>query len=239
MKLSLLRSFFFKAFDYLTTKKYDDEYLGWLRYANAGMLNSGNVYLMKYAIERLPSDDPIIEIGSFCGLSTNVITYFLRKNKKKNILFCSDKWIFEGSENGDYLGKDNILRSDYKQFVKDTFARNINFFSPNLPYPIELTSDEFFDKWTENAEMKDIFNRSIKLGGKVSFCYVDGNHTYKFVKQDFENIDKHLLPGGFILFDDTSDADYFGLKKLMTEIKKRSDYELIMKNPNYLFKKKK
>ena len=234
-----LFSLLIKIRDRLRLKKIEDEYLNWLRFANAGMLDPGNVYAMKHVIKNLPTRDPIIEIGSFCGLSTNVLSYFLRKEKKENILFCSDKWIFEGSENTTFLGLSDISSRDYKSFVKDTFIRNINFFSPNRPHPIELFSDEFFEKWENKSEVIDVFNQSIKLGGYISFCYIDGNHTYDFAKRDFENVNQHLVPGGFILFDDSSDSNPFGLTKLMKEIKQRSDYSLVMKNPNYLFQKNK
>ena len=227
-----------KIRDRLSMKTVEDEYLTWLRFANAGMLNPGNVYAMKYAIENLPTNDPIVEIGSFCGLSTNVLSYFLRKYQRKNIIFCSDKWIFEGSEEGVNLGLSDISHAEYKPYVKETFMRNINFFSPNRPRPIELFSDEFFQKWKEQKEVIDVFNQSIILGGNISFSYIDGNHTYEFAKRDFENVNQHLVPGGFILFDDSSDSDPFGLTKLMREIKQRSDYSLVMKNPNYLFQKK-
>tara|TARA_B100000767_G_C19648413_1_gene485618 strand:- start:146 stop:862 length:717 start_codon:yes stop_codon:yes gene_type:complete len=234
-----LFSLLIKIRDRLRLKKIEDEYLNWLRFANAGMLDPGNVYAMKHVIKNLPTRDPIIEIGSFCGLSTNVLSYFLRKEKKENIFFCSDKWIFEGSENTTFLGLSDISSRDYKSFVKDTFIRNINFFSPNRPHPIELFSDEFFEKWENKSEVIDVFNQSIKLGGYISFCYIDGNHTYDFAKRDFENVNQYLVPGGFILFDDSSDSNPFGLTKLMKEIKQRSDYSLVMKNPNYLFQKNK
>ena len=226
-----------KIRDRLSMKKVEDEYLTWLQFANSGMLNPGNVYAMKYAIENLPTSDPIIEIGSFCGLSTNVLSYFLRKNQRKNIIFCSDKWIFEGSEESVNLGLSDISHADYRSYVKETFMRNINFFSPNRPHPIELFSDEFFEKWKTQKKVVDVFNQSITLGGNISFSYIDGNHNYEFAKRDFENVNQHLVPGGFILFDDSSDTASFGLSKLMREIKQRSDYSLVMKNPNYLFQK--
>ena len=54
----------------------EDEYVEWLCFANAGMLDRGNLYCFDYAIRNLPSSAPLIEIGSFCGLSTNLITYY-------------------------------------------------------------------------------------------------------------------------------------------------------------------
>ncbi|MCP9886994.1 class I SAM-dependent methyltransferase [Cyanobium sp. ATX 6A2] len=222
----------------LTTKTISDEYINWLTFANAGMLTKGNIYAMRFAIENLPSGVPVVEIGSFCGLSANVISYLLKIAGKNNKIFCCDKWIFEGSENGPNLGNSQISHKDYRNFVKSSFIRNIEFFSPdNKPFAVEQTSDEFFLLWQKHAKANDIFGRTTILGGEIAFAYIDGNHTYEFAKRDFKNIDKSLELGGFILFDDSSDADPFGLSKLMKEIKHNSNYQVVMKNPNYLFKK--
>src|SRR5688572_31321356 len=60
------------------------EFVDWLRFANAGMLDTGNLYCYEYAIKNLPSDNPIIEVGSFCGLSTNLIAFYLQQFSKNN-----------------------------------------------------------------------------------------------------------------------------------------------------------
>lgn len=216
----------------------EDEYLSWLSYASAGMLNPGNTFSMDYAIKHLPTNNPVIEIGSFCGLSTNVISYLLSKNNKHNKIITSDRWIFEGSQNGKTLGKSEISHSSYREFVMGTFKRNISFFSEsNLPYPIEVFSDDFFELWKNNKLVSDLFNRELSLGGGISFAYIDGNHTYDYAKRDFENVSKYLDKGGFILFDDSSDNSQFGCAVLMKEVVKNPDFELVMKNPNYLFRK--
>ncbi|MGC1267680.1 MAG: hypothetical protein WA853_15460, partial [Candidatus Acidiferrum sp.] len=51
-----------------------DGFIPWLTFANAGMLERGNLHLIDLAMRQLPSDAPILEIGSFCGLSTNILT---------------------------------------------------------------------------------------------------------------------------------------------------------------------
>jgi hypothetical protein len=154
--------------------------------------------------------------------------------------FVFNKWIFEGSEvnHGIIPDSPNVKFDDYKAFVKETYIRNVTFFSrENMPYTLELISDEFFSAWSQNAVMQDIFGREAKLGGGISFCYIDGNHTYEFVKRDFENTGSYLDVGGFILFDDSADGAPFEVNKLMKEIGRMKQYELVMKNPNYLFKK--
>jgi Methyltransferase domain len=227
-----------KAWGFLKSKTYSDDFLTWLTFANAGMLRRGNTYAIKYAIDRIESSNPVIEIGSFCGLSTNVIAHLLRSAGKANLFYTCDKWIFENSDANPYLGKSEISHSEYREFVKATFIRNVEFFSAkNKPHTIEVFSDDFFRLWNEKQFVADVFGRDAALGGPISFCYVDGNHTYEFAKRDFENIDRCLERGGFVLFDDSADGDPFGLTRLMREVEAREDYQLVMKNPNYLFRK--
>ncbi len=224
----------------LTNKKIihsPETYIEWLSFANAGMLNKGNVYCFGYAIKNMPTINPVFEIGSFCGLSANVISYFLNKHNKPNKLITCDKWIFEGTDSNDGIGN-GINFPEYSLFVKESFKRNVQFFGHgNLPYTIELFSDDFFSIWKDELSVKDIFGRDIQLGGNISFAYVDGNHSYDYCKRDFENVDRYLDTGGFILFDDSSDGSSFESALFMKEVLKNRRYELVIKNPNYLFKK--
>lgn len=218
----------------------EDEYVQWLSFANAGMMDRGNLYCFDLAIRNLPTDNPIIEIGSFCGLSTNMITYCLARHNKHNKVFTSDRWIFEGAEAGRRIGHSGIDHTEYRSFVMDTFKRNVSFFSKdNLPHPIEVFSDDFFDMWSKKQQAKDLFGRDVHLGGPISFAFVDGNHTYEYAKRDFENIATFLDPGGYVFFDDSSDEAGFGSSDLMKEILVHPDFECVAKNPHYLFKKKK
>lgn len=217
-----------------------DPFINWLRFANPGMLNEGNIYCIEFVADNLHSENPIVEIGSFCGLSTNTISYYIRKANRSNKLITCDKWLFEGAENQDrFLGPSYISHKQYREFVKKTYVRNVGFFSHGrLPYTIECFSDDFFGRWDMGLTGTDVIGRRVKLGGPISFAYIDGNHTYRFAKDDFLNVDRHLETNGFILFDDS--ADYytqFGVNRLVREIKKMDNYELVIKNPNYLFRK--
>lgn len=214
-----------------------DEYIQWISFANAGMLHPGNVHCFDYVIQHLPSSHPIIEIGSFCGLSTNVINYFLNKHGKTNKFITADKWIFESADSENTIGN-GISHKEYREFVKDTYKRNVQLFSrENLPYTIEEFSDAFFDLWAKKATVKDVFDRQIALGGPVCFVYIDGNHSYEYAKRDFENTARILEKGGFVLFDDSSWQSPFGCAQLMKEIMLNNEFRLVMKNPNYLFQK--
>ena len=216
-----------------------DLFINWLRFANPGMLNEGNIYCIEYVTENLPSDNPIVEIGSFCGLSANAINYYLRKAGRTNTLITCDKWEFEGTENNElFLGASHITRRQYRQFVKETYIRNVGFFSSTPPHTVECFSNDFFDIWGRGGVAADVMGRRTQLGGPISFAYIDGNHTYEFARDDFLNVDRYLEKDGFILFDDS--ADYytqFGVNRLVREIKKMDTYEIVVRNPNYLFRK--
>jgi hypothetical protein len=157
-----------------------DEYLDWLLIANAGMLNRGNLYCFDYAIKHLPTANLIVEIGSFCGLSTNAINYFLWKHQKPNRLITSDKWISEGTENKQYVGTSGITHQELKSYLKSSYISNIRLFSKfNLPYTVEAFPDEFFELWQAGVTIEDVLHRPLTLGGNIRFCYIDGNHSFE------------------------------------------------------------
>lgn len=220
--------------------KQANEFLVWVRFAVPGMLHQGNVDAMEYAVANMPPGKPILEIGSFCGLSTVVLSYLLDKYLKTTPIFTCDKWEFEGQQLEAPLGDSPSVTHDvYRAYVRDTFLRSMQTFAANrLPYTIECFSDEFFRRWFANEKTIDVFDRPVTFGGKISFCYIDGNHTYEFAKRDFENTDRALVSGGFILFDDSADGSHWEVNQLTREIASGHQYELVSRNPNYLFRKR-
>lgn len=216
-----------------------DEYVNWLCFANAGMLQRGNLYCFDYALTHLPSAAPLVEVGSFCGLSTNLLTYYKRKRGVTNLLFTCDRWVFEGSDKSPSVGDSSLTHAEYRDFVKETFVRNIKTFSrDDTPHTVEMFSDEFFEAWRAGVETKDVLGRAVKLGGPISFCFIDGNHTYEFARRDFEHADEFLERGGFILFDDSADGSGWEVCEVVKEVAASGRYELVIKNPNYFFRKK-
>lgn len=213
-----------------------DEYVSWLTFANAGMLNKGNLLCFDYALRNLPSRNPIVEIGAFCGLSTNLLTYYKRRYGARNALFNCDAWRFEGAAGK--VGDSDLSHEDYRQFVRDSYLRNVRLFSrDDLPHTIETLSDEFFVAWAESRSTTDLFGRPVSLGGSISFCYIDGDHSYESAVRDFRNTDRFLEPGGFVLFDDSADGSKWEVTRVVDEVKRLGAYRVVIQNPNYLFQK--
>lgn len=197
-----------------------------------------NIYSIDYAVKHLPSTDPVIEIGSFTGMSTCMLSHMLELHNRKNILINIDKWEFEEKERNYYSRVLKVSPGEMKAYVRDSFLRNVRFFcAGRLPHTFEMFSDEFFECWKQRKPVNNIWAEPETLGGPISFAYLDGNHQYEFVKRDFENVHSHLVQGGFVFFDDSAAHIATGMRDFMKEMKARKDYEVVLKNPNYLFRK--
>ena len=220
------------------TKYYSDDFTQWLAFYNAGMMDSGNPYLFNWAIQNLPSNKPIVEIGAFCGLSTNMITHFQRMHSKTNPFYSVDAFDYDPQRSMLKISGVDLTFFDFNEKVLNQYKANVELFSrQNMPIAIKAFSQEFFDTWKTKTTVEDLFGKRITLGGEISFAYIDGDHSYEGAKFDFENFDKILEVGGFVLFDDSADESNWPVKKVIREVKRSNRYEVVFKNPNYLFRK--
>ena len=61
---------------------------------------------------------------------------------------------------------------------------------------------------------------------------------YEQALKDFENVDRWLQPGGFVLFDDSADWTDWGSHRAAREAALRANYEIVDRGPNYCIRKK-
>lgn len=215
-----------------------DRYIRWICYILGGFLSPGNIRAFDYAVRYMPAEGAVVEIGSLFGLSTNIISYLTIKYHRDNLFFTCDPWVFESADKpvGGYF---DASSKAYRDYAKSIFIMNAELFSKGRkPHTIEAFSHQFFELWHSSSTAEDVFGRSVTLGGPISFAYIDGAHAYDAVKGDFLGVDQHLLPGGFILFDDSADESDFEAARAAAEVKQNPSYELVFKTPNYFFRKK-
>jgi hypothetical protein len=209
-----------------------------------GMLHEGNIYLIDFAIRNMPSDGYVIEIGSYGGLSTNLILHLLNKHNKNNLLLGCDAWQYEGYNDfkgtkANYIdGNTKISRKEYMNYIKEAFINTTKFLNPNsLPYICHLNSNDFFMRWGNKESLTDVFGRKFSITKKISFAYIDGDHSYNQTKKDFFNVSQNLMVNGYILIDDSADNLSFGSAKFISVIKQNPNFKIVDKNPNYLIQK--
>jgi len=209
-----------------------------MEFANAGMLVRGQRVLFDLAVSSLPSDDPVVELGAFCGLSTNVLGYFLERHLRPNRLISVDPWIFEGEE-ADTLEGSDIGFGEYRELVKSEYIRNVRFWSRNrLPQAVQLSSDDFFAAWGERRRVPGLLGGEVNLGGPISMVFIDGDHTYEQARRDLDNAERWLAPGGYALLDDSDEFGTFPhLYALVEEVVAEKRFELVAVNPHHLLRK--
>ncbi len=215
----------------------EDEFRTWLSWAIGGWFDAGNAHLFEQALSQLPSSSPILEIGSFCGLSTSLLLHELNRRRLPNVLFTCDAWTSLAAAHLQ-VGDSSIRHDEYFAHVRETFVRNVRFFGQGrLPHSYELPSEEFSRAWRQGEERTDLFGRRARLGGSLSFAYIDGEHSYRGCRQDFDFVDAVLESRGLILFDDSADETTWPVRRVVAEALGSGRYEQVSKNPNYLIRK--
>lgn len=195
-------------------------HIDFIRMAVPGLLVNGNIEAFDYAFQRLPSDNPILEIGTFAGLSACVISYLLHRHGRTNSLICVDPWEWEGMTDEDEM-LPGISHRDYMLHIRQQWLMHTIALCKKRPIPFAEKSDDFFD-WLKKP---------------ISFSYIDGDHSLDQSRRDFLNVDRWLEVGGFILFDDTAHDAPFECVQLMPEVQATGRYELVSRSPNCLWRK--
>lgn len=226
MKKAWFKNWYAKHFG---VKDISDDYTNFLSSIIVGFLHKGNLYCMDYAICHMPPNTSIVEIGSYAGLSTAVLTRYAKLCDADTKIFSCDIWQFDFMKEYISCGK----------YVKDMFIRNMKLLTQQLPITVEMQSNDFFKLWREHRKIKDVFGRKLRLGGDIGFAYIDGCHKYEVAIQDFYDVDQSLVVGGFILCDDTGEGSELYGTGFVKNILATGRYELVIGNPNALFKKTK
>jgi hypothetical protein len=217
-----------------------DTYLNWLTRIMGGWLvpGDGNLAVFDFAIGHMPDDGAVLEIGSFLGMSICAMSYMMWLHGRTHPLFTCDPWDFEGTAEpiGGYFDASSPA---YRQYCMDVFKRNILVYAErHLPHSVEDYSHRFLARWAAKEEAIDVLGRQVRLGGALSFVYIDGAHTYEAASGDFRGVDPFVLPGGYVFFDDTGEAWGPEMARVVREVQLHPDYELIARTPNYLFRKR-
>ena len=161
----------------------DDEIAGWIAMTVPGWLHPGHLYLIDLAVRNLPSTEPVLEIGSYCGLSTNVIRRFLDLHEKSNDLWTCDPWAF-GPE-GPIAGSE-LTFAGVRDFAKEAFVHAARHYSVHrLPFTIHATSDEFFEQWRKAAQRRTYSGASSEAAASSASAISTANTTRSMSARTF------------------------------------------------------
>lgn len=158
-------------------------------------------------------DGEILEVGSWCGRSSVVLALASRLSGNSPVT-CID--LFPGRDDwrqnsdGSYSFEVTIGGKRYGGYQDQTvwqepFERDIA--------PLYESHDSIQELFMENVTRKGFSDlvralrgTSEQLAGSPGYrcrlAFLDGDHGYEAVCRDIENVERHLVPGGWITFDD-------------------------------------
>lgn len=152
--------------------------------------NGGEHGLLLYGLIRKYNPTKILDIGTARGFSA----------------ICIAKGLIDNHEEHGFVFTIDVIPQDRPY---EWHGRKHSVSDPAIGKM--LTRQQLLEPFDDSLKQKIIFltgkSREILSphdwkNGNIDFAFIDGEHTYSAVKEDFENIKRILNPGGIVVFDD-------------------------------------
>lgn len=187
------------------------------------MQSFNNKHSRDFLMKMMPKDSVGVEIGTWMGAFPQ---RFLEVNKPKKMYLIDPYKHFEQFDRSCYGGNDMDQKKmdDIYEFVANLFKKQIENGRIEI---LRNTSDNVVSQFEKDS---------------LDWVYIDGNHSYDFVKQDLANYFPKIKSGGFITGDDYGVKGWWnnGVKKAVDEFvnQKKGKVRLVqIKNKQYIIKK--
>ncbi|MDY7000284.1 MAG: class I SAM-dependent methyltransferase [Thermodesulfobacteriota bacterium] len=170
-----------------------------------GWLHVLEGYALMTLAELGPGVGEIVEIGSYMGKSTCWLAHGSKKVQREKIHAIDH---FQGSpehQEGGIASSEEIKHegTTYNKFLENIKSVDLD----DYVNPVPLSSLEAVKTWDK----------------KIRLLFIDGEHTYEGVKNDFEAWSKFVVPAGIIAFHDYGNPHFPGVKKFYSELMNSTD----------------
>lgn len=157
--------------------------------------------MIKHISKNLNNNLIGIEIGTYNG-----------ENAKNMLLHLPIKHL--------YLIDPYLQYQEYKHISMDKIPSSFNVAQKNLS---KFSNKITFIKKMSNNAINDIPK-------EIDFCYIDGNHTYEYVKKDIKLYYPKIKKGGIIGGHDIWNADVY---RAVMEFAKKNNLKIFKKYPDW------
>lgn len=144
----------------------------------------------------------VVEIGSLYGKSGYVLNR-LTSYCGVGATLCVDPWDLAQSVQND--APVNIQQTshewDWEIVYRGFLLAMLSCATPPLNY-LRMTSAQAARRYGESDNITSREFGTTPLAGRISVLHLDGNHDEAAVAEDFSLWSPHVLPGGWIIFDD-------------------------------------
>ncbi len=178
----------------------------WLHYSDQilGHSSHDKFAALLAALADAPVGD-VVEIGSYWGKSASWLGFAVQFYGT-GALLCVDPWTNEAAlqkESPAFMAEINRRTVAGEAF--EGFVMAMGIFPPGLVNVLPLQSDaaaDLFTKSTPACTVESAAFGTTTFCQKISLLHIDGNHDYGVVCLDRDLWCPHVLPGGWIVFDD-------------------------------------
>lgn len=176
-----------------------------------------------------PLDGDIVEIGSWCGRSAVVLgmaSLITGKTKIHCIDLFPEKDDWKENADGSFSFDVTINGKTYGGYQEQTVWREP--FLKDIA-PLYEKFNGVYDIFIQSIRTKELDDIVVAFKGdsndffskapntfKCKLAFVDGDHSYIAVCNDISNIEKHLVMGGWICFDDAF-SHYEGVNRAIQD----------------------
>jgi predicted O-methyltransferase YrrM len=196
-----------------------------------------SLFLLVYSNSHIEGN--IIEIGSWCGRSSSVLGMAARLTSVKKVI-CVDlfpnrnDWIqnpdgtysfkvkFDQDECAAYT-EQTVWKEPFENQILPVYAKNESLFAQFSETMKKFGYGDFVTPLKGNSS---VLKNNLNDTFKCKFAFIDGDHGYDAVCSDIENVERYLVPGAWICFDDAF-SSYEGVS--------RAIQDMIINNPEYSF----
>ena len=175
-----------------------------LDYQEEVMRSMGNLL---FALRNNGLKGDVVEIGSKLGKTTVFLSRIMETLLPENKLYTIDPYTLEGAQKSLLLEDYNQIYEMYASFISNTKT---------------LTNHTHFKMASSEAEQF--------IPRDIIFSYIDGEHTYKEVKNDFRILLDRTVDGGIIAIDDYQNSTWPEVGRAYREIVGNRRIKLIQKN---------
>jgi cephalosporin hydroxylase len=167
--------------------------------------------LLKEYVKLKPSS--FIEIGSMYGWS---LQHFIHYSEEGSIGIAIDLPVryFVGSHDWRVEKQESNYKNVWPKWAKEKKCK------------LYLLSCSSYDPETA------IKAKEILKGNKIDFLFIDGDHRYEAIKEDYNLYSSLVRQGGIIAFHDIGENEQGGGRMFWNEIKNNFKYKEILKDPN-------
>jgi predicted O-methyltransferase YrrM len=189
----------------------------------------------------------IVEVGSWCGRSAVVLAAAARLMGNSHV-YCADlfpeKNDWKQNTDGTYSFEVLIDNKRYGGYMEQTVWKEAFESQTGKIYELYNGVLECFEETISQRGMRDIVHaykgdlaallETLESDFKCRLAFLDGDHGYEAVCADIRNIERCLVPGGWLCFDDAFSC-YPGVNKAIEELISSGRYDQCQQMTRKLF----